>query len=82
VPGRKRVRGSICRRPVCWAALGRGPDHRTRKPTLIVQDAGAAAWAVALAADATNGALAVTVTGEDGKTINWIARVETEELVF
>lgn len=38
-------------------------------------DAGAAAWAIALTADATNDALAITVTGEASKTIQWTAHV-------
>jgi hypothetical protein len=50
-------------------------------PSLIAQDAGASAWAVAITADTTNGAIAVTVTGENSKTINWLSRIETEELV-
>lgn len=39
-------------------------------------------WGVALSADTTNGALAVTVTGAVGATINWLAEVRTRELVF
>ena len=41
--------------------------------TLIGQDAGAAAWAVAVTADTTNGRVKITVTGETGKTIRWVA---------
>lgn len=40
-------------------------------PTLIGQDAGAAAWAVAVDADTTNGCLRIRVTGETAKTIKW-----------
>ena len=42
-------------------------------PTITSEyaDAGAAAWTIALTADTTNGALAVTVTGEAAKTIAW-----------
>jgi hypothetical protein len=46
-------------------------------PTL--NDATAAAWRLGLAADTTNGGIAVTVTGEANKTINWVARVLSVE---
>lgn len=51
-------------------------------PSLIVQDAGAAAWSVTVAPDTVNGALSFVVSGEVDKIINWVCRVETEELVF
>lgn len=38
-------------------------------------------WRITLAADSTNGGLAITVTGEAGKTISWVARVSTTEVV-
>lgn len=41
--------------------------------TALHNDAGAAAWTLALSADTTNGALAITGTGETSKTIQWIA---------
>lgn len=37
-------------------------------------------WKVAAAADTTNGSLKITVTGEAGKTIRWLALVETVEI--
>lgn len=40
----------------------------------------AAAWDATLAADVSNGALQVTVTGEAGKTIRWVAFVEWVEV--
>jgi hypothetical protein len=43
---------------------------------------GASSWSVALSADTTNGALAVTVTGAADTTINWTAEIRTRELVF
>jgi hypothetical protein len=46
--------------------------------------AGAAAWDVALSvntADATNNYLVITATGEAGKTIKWVARIDTVEVV-
>lgn len=50
--------------------------------TLIAQDAGAAAWAVAVSADTTLGALQVTVTGAAGSTIRWNAHTELTEVGF
>ena len=47
----------------------------TPSVTQTYGDAGAAAWAIALTADATNDALAITVTGEASKTIQWTAHV-------
>ena len=44
-------------------------------------DAATAAWALALAADAANGGLAVSAAGEASKTINWVARVLSVEVV-
>lgn len=39
-----------------------------------------AAWACAVTADDTNDALIITVTGENSKTINWVARVVLVEV--
>ena len=39
-----------------------------------------AAWACAVTADDTNDALVITVTGENSKTINWVAYVTTVEV--
>jgi hypothetical protein len=39
-----------------------------------------AAWACAVTADDTNDALIITVTGENSKTINWVAYVTTVEV--
>lgn len=38
-------------------------------------DSAAAGWRLSLAADTTNGGLAVTATGEASKSIRWVARV-------
>jgi hypothetical protein len=38
-------------------------------------------WTVDAQADATNGGIKVLVTGENAKTINWVARVTTTEVV-
>lgn len=45
-------------------------------------DAGASTWTVALAADTTNGGLAVTVTGQASTTIRWVCRLETTEVSY
>jgi hypothetical protein len=39
-------------------------------------------WDAALSADTTNGALAVTVTGQAATNINWMAEVRTRELML
>lgn len=44
-------------------------------PTLIAQDAGAAAWAVAVTADAGNLSLKIAVTGAAASNIRWHAHV-------
>lgn len=55
-------------------ALGGGTDL---VPTF--NDAGAATWRLSVGADAVNGGIAVTGTGEAAKTINWVARVLSVE---
>ncbi len=50
-------------------------------PVLLSADAGAAAWAVSVSADTTNGALQVTVTGEASKTIRWVCVLDCCEVV-
>lgn len=45
--------------------------------TVLAEDT--AAWDVTVTADTTNGALKIEVTGESGKTINWVAFVRTVE---
>lgn len=51
-------------------------------PTVIAQDAGAAAWVLAITADTTNGGIAVTVTGAAATTIRWVCKIETTEVTF
>lgn len=51
-------------------------------PTLIAADADAAAWTIAVTADTTNGALAVTVTGETSKNIRWVCTLESTETIY
>lgn len=43
--------------------------------TVVANDAGAAAWALAVDADTTNGALRIRGTGETSKTLKWVAGV-------
>jgi hypothetical protein len=47
------------------------PDHNTTN---------AATWRLAVVADATNGAVSITGTGEAAKTINWVARITSVEV--
>ena len=42
----------------------------------------ASSWAVALSADNTNNALAITVTGEASHNIRWVANVQTSEVTY
>lgn len=46
------------------------------------EDAGASAWDVALSADTTLGALAVTATGQASTTIRWVCKIETTEVTY
>lgn len=48
--------------------------------TIADADAGAAAWTIGVTADTTNGALAITATGEAAKNIKWMAIVRSVEV--
>lgn len=50
--------------------------------TMTGQDVGAAAWAVAITADATNGSLKLTVTGAAATTIRWNATATLSEIRY
>ena len=39
-------------------------------------------WAVALSADNTNNALAITCTGEASHNIRWVANISTSEVTY
>jgi hypothetical protein len=52
----------------------------TPTTNMIGQDGAASTWVVAVSADTTNGALAVTVTGVAATTIRWVAAVDTVEI--
>ncbi|MAB96919.1 MAG: hypothetical protein CMK71_02470 [Pseudomonadaceae bacterium] len=53
----------------------------TPTKTLLGADAGASSWDIALSADTTNGALALTVTGEASHSLRWVADIETAEVM-
>jgi trimeric autotransporter adhesin len=48
----------------------------------ISESAGAANWSIALSADTTNGAVAITVTGEAAHNIRWVATINTAEVTY
>jgi len=48
----------------------------------ISESAGATNWSIALSADTTNGAVAITVTGEASHNIRWVATVNTTEVTY
>ena len=39
-------------------------------------------WTLALSADTTNGALAITATGAASTNIRWVAYVQTSEVIY
>lgn len=65
-------------------AIRRGTSAATTTiigtPTINLEASDGSAWSFTLTADTTNGGLAVTVTGEAGKTIKWLSIVDTTEL--
>ena len=50
--------------------------------TILGADTGASTWDVAATADTTNGALAITVTGQSSTTINWNFNAHLSEVGF
>ena len=48
----------------------------------ISESTGATNWSIALSADTTNGAVAITVTGEASHNIRWVATVNTTEVIY
>jgi hypothetical protein len=50
--------------------------------TMTHNDAGAAAWTVAVTADTTNGGIKVEVTGAASTTIRWVCKINTTEMTF
>lgn len=51
-------------------------------PTQIAADAGASTWTIAVAADTTNGGLAIDVTGEASHTLRWVATLTSAQVVL
>lgn len=47
--------------------------------TILSEDS--TAWDVSVSADTTNGGLAITVTGENSKTIYWVAKIDTVQVI-
>lgn len=54
----------------------------TPSVTSLYADAGAATWNLAVTADTTNGALAITATGQAATTIRWLCQIRTIEMGF
>ena len=50
--------------------------------TMTHNDAGAAAWTVAVTADTTNGGIKVEVTGAASTTIRWVCKINTTEMTY
>jgi hypothetical protein len=46
---------------------------------LVARDS--SAWSTLVDADTVNGALRIKVTGENGKTIRWVAKIDTVEVI-
>ena len=53
-------------------------------PTVVMthNDAGAAAWVVAVTANTTLGCITVTVTGAAATTIRWVCKINTTEMTY
>ena len=90
-----RVRGTVvarntstndCKEWTFEALIKRGANAATTSivgtPTLTstFADAAAASWAIAISADTTNGALAITGTGAASTSIRWTAVVHSIEV--
>jgi hypothetical protein len=50
--------------------------------TMTHNDAGAAAWTVAVTADTTNGGVKIEVTGAAATTIRWVCKINTTEMTY
>ena len=49
---------------------------------IVAADAGAATWDITISADTTNGALAVSVTGQAATTIRWVCSLNSTEVTY
>lgn len=50
-------------------------------PTVIAGDSGLSATSLSVSADTTNGALTITATGENSKTMRWFGKVDSVQIV-
>ncbi|MBY0336217.1 MAG: hypothetical protein K2X11_06360 [Acetobacteraceae bacterium] len=73
-------RGTANAQPASAAAGPMVPSLATSGGAAAAAGQGADAWRCSVAADTSLGALAVTVTGEAGKTIRWVARILSTEV--
>jgi hypothetical protein len=70
------------------AAIKRGASAATTAivgtviKNIVAADAGAATWDITISADTTNGALAVSVTGQAATTIRWVCRLDSTEVTY
>ena len=65
---------------VIYRASGAATTALQGKPNKVVLSRSNPAWDINISADSTHGSLSITVTGETGKTIRWLALVETVEV--
>jgi len=65
---------------VAKKAAGAASVTQTSAVSPVTSDVGPA-WSVAMVADTANGGIAVVVTGQAGRTIKWLAKIETVESV-
>jgi len=63
---------------------GVGTTALVGTPTVVstYADVGAATWAIAVAADTTNGGLKVTFTGQAATTIRTVCQIRTTEMTY
>jgi hypothetical protein len=70
------------------AAIKRGASAATTAivgtviKNIVAADAGAATWDITISADTTNGALAVSVTGQAATTIRWVCSLDSTEVTY
>lgn len=65
---------------VIYRGAGAATTGIQGKPNKTVLAESNPAWDINIGADSTNGSLNITVTGETGKTIRWLALIETVEV--
>jgi len=65
---------------VIYRGAGAASTSLQGKPTIQVLSESDKAWDINIQADTTNGSLKITVKGENGKIIRWVAAVDTVEI--